>query len=77
MRCPNCWGQLLTIEVKFQGFVTMFFHAADEYRLTEPISLNSQWEDESPCMCQECDWSGNVGEALASCESAAWTVEEE
>ena len=65
MRCPNCDGQVLKIEVLFQGFVTAFFHDAHSYRLTEPVSMNSSWEEDSPCICENCRWEGRVADALA------------
>jgi hypothetical protein len=67
MRCPNCDGQVLKIEILFQGFVTAFFHNAENYQLTEPVTMNSSWEDESPCICETCHWEGRVAEALARC----------
>ncbi len=76
MRCPNCHGQLLRIEIHLQGFVTAFFHAADEYQLTESVTLTSAWEENSPCLCENCEWSGIVADALACCESAPLDAED-
>lgn len=72
MRCPKCWGQVLKIEVQFQGFVTVFFDEANKCQLTKPVSITSQWEDDSPCACEECEWTGTVGDAMATGESSAW-----
>ena len=67
MRCPQCDGQVLKIQVLFQGFVTAFFESALKYELTQPVSMNSSWEEDSPCICQRCQWEGRVAEALACC----------
>ncbi len=76
MRCPNCQGQLLRIEIQLQGYVTAYFHAADEYQLTEPVTLTSAWEASSPCECETCRWIGIVSDAMASCESAPLDAED-
>jgi len=63
MRCPKCQGNVLAIEIQFQGFLTVSFDDANQLRLMEPISLDSRWESESPCICKECSWQGTVAEA--------------
>lgn len=63
MKCPNCGSHHLKIEVLFQGFVTAFFHNAEEYELTEPVSLTSTWKEDSPCHCVDCGWTGLVADA--------------
>jgi hypothetical protein len=77
MQCPNCQGQVLKIEVQFQGFVTMSFVDTNQYQLMEPVSLTSQWELDSACVCEECQWMGVVAEALSSWESATWKADAE
>lgn len=68
MHCPNCSGQLLKIEIQFQGFVKIFFQNAADYRITEPISIDSQWHDQSACQCEACGWNGTVSDALGRCQ---------
>ena len=63
MRCPECSGQLITIEVVFRGFVTAAFGTQDEAVLTQPTTLQSTWEDSSYCRCETCFWEGSVREA--------------
>jgi hypothetical protein len=65
MRCPSCDGQILKIQVLFQGYVTAFFQSAYQYELTRPVAMNSSWEEDSPCICENCEWQGSVAEALA------------
>jgi hypothetical protein len=77
MRCPNCEGQVLKIEVLFQGFVTAFFHDANQYHLTQSVSMQSSWEGNSPCICENCHWEGNVADALAACPSCEMETWEE
>ena len=77
MRCPNCDGQVLKIEVLFQGFVTAFFHDAARYQLTEPVTMSSSWEEDSPCICESCHWEGRVADALARCPPAEFEPLEE
>lgn len=67
MRCPNCDGQILKIKVLFQGFVTAYFQDAYQYELTQPVSMDSSWEDDSPCTCESCHWQGRVADAMACC----------
>jgi hypothetical protein len=68
MRCPKCKKHLLRIEVQFQGFVTVFCEHESEYQVTQSVSITSQWEDDSPCMCEECDWVGSVRDAMCDDE---------
>lgn len=77
MKCPKCWGQILKIQVQFQGFVTLMFQNADDYLVTEPVTIDSRWDDSSPCVCEECRWMGTVADALASCNSECWDAEAE
>lgn len=63
MKCPICGSQHLKIDVTFQGFVTAYFHNAEEYELTEPVSLTSTWNADSSCECVSCGWKGTVADA--------------
>ncbi len=60
MRCPSCQGQTFRIEVNFRGFVSVLFRTPDEFELTQPVALQSSWEDDSPCICENCGWTGQV-----------------
>jgi hypothetical protein len=64
MRCPSCHGQTFTIEVVFRGFVTAVFRNSDEFEVTEPVSMQSSWTDDSPCICETCHWEGRVADAV-------------
>lgn len=68
MRCPNCQGQTLKIEVVFRAFVTAIFHSSDRFELSQPVSMQSSWTDDSPCICEACHWAGRVAEAVAESE---------
>lgn len=71
MRCPECGSQHLKIEVHFHGFVKARFESPDRYELTEAVSLNSTWDEDSECQCVECDWSGTVAGATTMGEASA------
>jgi hypothetical protein len=71
MRCPKCKRHLLRIEVQFQGFVTVLCEHPTEYQVMQPVAFTSHWEEDSSCMCEECDWVGCVREAMGAAEMEA------
>ena len=66
MRCPNCDGHTLMIEVVFRGNVTALFHTPQQFELTQPVSIESSWTDDSPCICENCRWAGRVADAIVA-----------
>lgn len=63
MRCPNCGGQRLRIDVVFSGSVACEFQSNSSFELYETASLDSHWHDDSDCQCEACGWHGTVHNA--------------
>ena len=63
MKCPDCQGRYLSIEVSFRGMVPCTFGTADDVSLVDGASLDSEWDESSRCECLICGWMGTLKEA--------------
>lgn len=62
MKCPRCNSRELWIVVHFSGQVLCESRWDDEITIRESASLHSDFDDESPCRCDACHWTGAVHE---------------
>jgi hypothetical protein len=60
MKCPRCGNRELWIFVRFSGYVLCSSDFTDEVQISQSASMNSDWDDESPCRCETCHWTGTV-----------------
>ncbi len=74
MQCPCCESRRLAIEIVLAGKVSCHFFGEkegddEEFELTDTLSLNSQWNDDSKCECLKCEWHGKVRDATSRSEA--------
>lgn len=69
MRCPACGCTKLRLGVVFAGEVSCSFREGGVVEVLDAPPFDSHWDDNSPCQCLECDWSGRVSDIGASVES--------
>ncbi len=62
MKCPRCESRQLWIFVRFSGYVLCESSFDDDVAISESASMSSDWDDDSPCRCHSCQWTGSVGE---------------
>lgn len=58
MKCPQCHGRTLRVEVVLSGFVACTFSEDGQCESIEPMSLDSELDNESECTCVTCGWKG-------------------
>lgn len=63
MKCPRCHGRDLWIYIHFSGYVLCESDFTDEIAIRETTSMNSDFDEESPCRCDACGWTGSVVDA--------------
>ncbi len=66
MHCPTCSSNNLKIEVNFSGRVACRFADDNDFELIDGVSLDSYWNDVSPCECLCCHWNGAVRDARST-----------
>ncbi len=66
MHCPTCSSNNLKIEVNFSGRVSCRFADDNDFELIDRVSLDSNWNDDSPCECLCCHWIGAVRDARSA-----------
>jgi hypothetical protein len=62
MKCPRCESRKLWIHVRFSGYVLCESSFDDAVEISQSSSMNSDWDEESPCRCHACHWTGSVGD---------------
>jgi hypothetical protein len=62
MKCPRCENRRLWILIRFSGYVLCESNEKDDVDTLQSVALKSDWDEESPCRCDECHWTGSVGE---------------